>query len=367
VGLTSLIHRLRRHPVSSRLIKKESPQDRCLSPSIQLRRRFQGATPCLSHKITCPDLAWQTRARKSLGDLLGGAKTLVTEIREFRELTFIDHKSGRITKGQFIDSSGVVIPAYLGLPHGNKQPKRWLLCLQGHTSGMHVSLGLDQSESFYLPINNRELDIANQALIAGYGVVCIEQYSLGERRETELRKVAPHPCQDAAMHSIALGHTLTGIRVAECLQVITFLRKHKMIDGPIGLAGNSLGGTISMYAAALDNSIDFAVASSCISTFERSILSLYHCTDLYIPNLAIYFDTADILSLIAPRPLILAQGVCDPIFPLSGFRDVFKDVEEVYKYWGAPNAMKAVLGTGGHKFYGSLIFPTLKRILEASQ
>ena len=358
-----LIKLIRGPSVSSRPVGSSAYQSS--SPSKARRLRGPIPIPRLSHKASAPDALWQARARERLRDLLGISESLVPTVEDFEDTKIIMHSAGYIRKGNFIDSAGVSIPAYIGSPREDVMPTRWMICLQGHSSGMHISLGLDQAESTYLPRNGRELDIASQALAAGFGIICIEQYSLGMRQESELTKIAPHPCQDAAMQSILLGHTLTGIRVAESLRIVSFLRESGIINGIVGFAGNSMGGTISMYAAALDDSIDFAIPSSCTSTLEQSLLSLYHCTDLYIPRLASYFDTQDILALIAPRSLIIAQGVCDPIFPLSGLRDVVSDLEEVYRFWGAPNRFQLVLGSGGHKFYGTLIFPELARMLSS--
>jgi len=335
-----------------------------LSPSKQFESRLvRNTPPILTYSGKDSYATWKAEAHSTLIQLLGITPDLVPEMVNIETLWKAKHKFGDVSKVQFFDAKSNAIPGYIGTPQNQGSPTRWIICLQGHTSGMHMSLGLDQAELHYQEPGYRELDIASQAMRLGYGILCIEQYSLGERSERRLGKIAPHPCQDAAMHLLLYGHTLMGIRVAEVGRIIDFLLQRELVTGLIGVAGNSLGGTVSMYLAALYSSIDFAVLSSCISTLKDSILSLYHCTDLYIPQLATYFDSSDILALIAPKPLLMVHGVQDPIFPITGFRNTYNEINKVYTELGVQHRLKPIIGSGGHKFYGSLAYPALNVII----
>ena len=48
--------------------------------------------------------------------------------------------------------------------------------------------------------------------------------SFGERGERRQEQVSPHPCHDAAMHSLMLGRTLLGERVYDVDRGSTFWR-----------------------------------------------------------------------------------------------------------------------------------------------
>ena len=119
----------------------------------------------------------------------------------------------------------------------------------------------------------------------------------------------------------------------------------------LGLMGNSGGGTITMYGAALLPRVRLAMPSCAFCTFRDSIMSIYHCADNYLPGMMVTAESADIVGLIAPRPVTLVVGRTDEIFPLKGARTAFKQVQRIYAAAGAPDNCKLVVGNGGHRFY----------------
>ena len=252
------------------------------------------------------------------------------------------------------------LPLYRGVSKRGEST-RTLVCLQGHTSGMHLSLGMDNSESFVeCTTPNRAL--ASYAIRQGFNVVCLEQESLGERVEKSLKKKAPHPCFDSSMHHLLLGKTLLGTRVAEALTVVSY-EKSRRSKVKMGLMGNSLGGTVALFASAISDEPDFAVASCCISDFRDSLFNIYHCADLYIPDLASSFRMGDILGLCAPKPLILCAGLTDPIFPMMGFAKAWGEAERIYDSARARESLSAVIGPGGHRLFLAETFSETSRVL----
>lgn len=334
-----------------------------LSPSLRIKNEIRNAVPSQRIRNTQTLDEWQVSGRLALTTLLG-----LNQLPQ-RKLTKVVSKwskyldLGEVKKHYLIYDDNSQIPIYLASPHNLDEVKGTIICLQGHTSGMHVSIGLDSSENYPFDTGVKSLDIAQQALSNGYRAICVEQEGLGERREHQLKRVAPHPCHDAAMHRLLLGQTLMAVRIDDVLQVIQYLEESEQIARPLGVMGNSLGGSVSMFVACLTESVHFAVLSCCISQQRESLFSTYHCSDLYIPRLTLHFDTSDILGLIARKPLILATGVNDPIFPLGGFRQAYSAAKKLYRIAGAESQISAVIGHGGHQFYGSLIFPELRRIL----
>ena len=94
-------------------------------------------------------------------------------------------------------------------------------------------------------------------------------------------------------------------------------------DKVIGIMGNSLGGTVAIYANSLIDGVDFAIAGSCVSSIDESIMDIYHCADLYIPQLRKFFEFGEIAGLAAPKPLIVVQ--LDPLKNHDGdFDDYYK-------------------------------------------
>jgi dipeptidyl aminopeptidase/acylaminoacyl peptidase len=128
--------------------------------------------------------------------------------------------------------------------------------------------------------------------------------------------------------------------------------------------GNSGGGTISLFSAALLDRIAFAVPSCYFCTFRESVMSIYHCPDNFIPGLLKIAEMADILGLFAPKPVIIVAGEEDDIFPIQGTRRAFSDLQEIYAAAGAKNRCHLVVGSGGHRFYAEDAWPIILREID---
>ncbi len=81
----------------------------------------------------------------------------------------------------------------------------------------------------------------------------------------------------------------------------------------IAITGNSNVGTVSLFAAACDESISVAVPSCYFCTFEGSIGTIRHCDYNYVPGILRLAEMYEVAGLIAPRPLcviaITRQGL----------------------------------------------------------
>lgn len=329
-----------------------------LSPSIGIHKSYSLISPVLAYDGT-PYLQWREEARAQLCGLLGFKSPYQREILSSQLIWAAKDSVGNYEKLLLETTDNEFFPIYRATPIGQDQPSDWVICLQGHTSGMHVSLGMDSTETFTLSGNYSGQDVGQYALKEGYGIVCIEQRALGSRVETLQTKKAPHPCFDSSVQSILIGETLLGQRILDLVSVVNYLRNRNNNYERWGAVGNSLGGTVALYAAAISDDLDYVIPSCCISDFHYSLLNLYHCADLYIPLLAKYFRMSDILGLAAPKLLIAAAGVCDPIFPILGFRKTILEAKEIYLAAGATNSLRVVVGTGGHRLYTREIFSEL--------
>ena len=120
-----------------------------------------------------------------------------------------------------------------------------------------------------------------------------------------------------------------------------------------------------MYAGALLPRVSFAIASCCFSTFADSIMSIYHCTDNYVPGLYPVADMPDVLGLFAPRPIVVVSGKDDPIFPHEGTARAFDRLRAIYAAAGAGERCRWVVGAGGHRFYPEEAWPVALELLRA--
>ena len=256
------------------------------------------------------------------------------------------------------------MPAYVCLPRDVAPPYPFFICLQGHTTGMHVSLAVDRDDETRPIAVEGDRDFALGCLRRGIAALCLEQRAFGERREQVQKQVAEQGCHDAAMQALMLGKTLIGERVFDVDRGIDYLEARGDADlTRLGVMGNSGGGTISMFAAALLPRIRFAMPSSYFCSFRDSIMSIYHCADNYIPGLLRVAEMSDIMGLFAPRPVVIVAGEKDDIFPIAGTRREFRKLRAIYRAAGAPERCHLVVGPEGHRFYADLAWPVMLKEL----
>ena len=270
----------------------------------------------------------------------------------------------RETRFVFSAEAYADVPCHLLVPQAGDAPFPVVVCLQGHSTGMHISLGRPRYEGDEESIAG-DRDFALQAVRQGCAALVIEQRCFGEREQDRLPHVvhADSRCHHAAMTALLLGRTMIGERVWDVSRAIDVLGEFPEIDaGRIGCMGNSGGGTITYFAACLDERIGIAMPSCYVCTFRDSIGTIDHCGDNYIPGILQYFEMGDLAGLIAPRPLVVVAGRDDGIFPIGAVEETFETIRRIYRAAGAPDRCRLVIGEGGHRFYADLAWPVFREL-----
>ena len=270
----------------------------------------------------------------------------------------------RETRFLFRSEAYADVPCHLLVPQEGEGPFPAVICLQGHTTGMHISLGRAEFEGDEESING-DRDFALQAVREGCAALVLEQRCFGERKDSRPPNVVhfQHTCHHAAMTALLLGRTMIGERVWDLSRAIDALSEFPEVDASrVGCMGNSGGGTITFYAACLDERIGVAMPSCSVCTFRDAIGMIDHCADNYIPGILRYFEMGDLAGLIAPRPLIVVAGCDDEIFPIGGVQEAFGTIRQVYAAAGAPDRCRLVVGQGGHRFYADLAWPVFHEL-----
>jgi len=256
------------------------------------------------------------------------------------------------------------VPCHLLIPRTGKSSYPVVICLQGHTSGMHISLGQPKSEADAKSIAGGR-DFGLQAVREGYAALVLEQRCFGERadaRPKEIRGVG-HTCHHASLAALLLGRTMIGERVWDISRAIDALQEFPEIDTTrIACMGNSGGGTITYFAACMDERINVAMPSCYVCTFRDSIGSIDHCADNYIPGVLRYFEMGDLSSLIAPRPMVVVAGRHDNIFPIAAVEATFTLIQQIYTAAGAPDNCRLIIGEEGHRFYPEPAWPVFREL-----
>lgn len=264
-----------------------------------------------------------------------------------------------IERIEFDAEPGQTVPGYLLRPRTGKPPFPVMICLQGHSPGMHISLGRATTSKEKKSIEGGR-DIALQAIRNGWAALAIEQRAFGLRAEKGVS------CQDASLRALMRGHPITGQRVWDVMRAIDFLATQKDLDmSRIGCMGNSMGGTVSFYAACVDPRIRLAVVSCSFCTFADSWLSLPHCACGYLPGILQVADMPDLAGLIAPRHMLIVAGKKDAIARFEGVEEGFRLARRAFKAAGVADNVHLLAADGEHQFYPELAWPAIGEVIKS--
>jgi hypothetical protein len=336
-----------------------------LSPSVFHRRLLERTEQRLAYRGG--DIrAWQRRLRRKLRELVGEIPGRAGRVAlNVRSLWRRRHPLGTIEKIAFTAEPGADVVAYVCLPKGTQPPYDFFICLQGHSTGMHNSIAVDRDTERRKIAVAGDRDFGLGCMRRGLAALCIEQRSFGLRRELVQKRVSDQGCHDATMHALMLGRTLLGERVFDVDRSIDYLASRGDCRmATLGVMGNSGGGTVSLFSAALLPRIRLAMPSCYFCTFRDSVMAIYHCADNYVPGLLGWAEMPDVMGLFAPRPAVLVAGRKDSIFPVAGVRRAFRHLRRIYRAAGAPDRCHLVVGHEGHRFYADDAWPVMLRELQ---
>lgn len=254
------------------------------------------------------------------------------------------------------------VPCYLAIPNTGKEKYKACIVLQGHTSGMYISIGETKTDNDKVQVTHSAF--ALQAVKNGYAAICIEDRGMGEQEALleNRRWENGGKCKFAGFTALTLGRTLEGERVWDVSRVIDILPRFEKLDlSDLFITGNSGGGTLSYYAACYDERIKLSAPCCSYCPYQESILAMYHCICNYIPHSYEWFDMQDLSILLAPRKLIVTAGVLDRIFPIDAVRRGFKTTMAIYDRIGAKDNICLIETPYGHQYAPELIWPEINK------
>jgi dienelactone hydrolase len=298
--------------------------------------------------------AWQKKLKKRVEFCLGEfPKTRAPLNPEtFEVADFPNHTREALV---FQSREGMWVFAYLLKPKAAPGPLPVVICLPGHGRGVDDLVGIDPNGRERTAKVSYQYDYAVQVVEHGMAALAIEMLGFGCRRDATARKAGQgaSSCQPSAGAALLLGETMAAWRTWDVMRACDFIETRKDLDAKrIGCMGISGGGTVTLYAAALDERIHAAFMSCSLCTFRDCILSIPHCIDNYVPGILNWAEMSDVAGLIAPRPFFVESGEKDPIFPLAGSREAFDAVHRVYEVFGSPELCKREEFAGEHEFHG---------------
>lgn len=305
---------------------------------------------------------WQTAFRSKLEDVLGlraiaargisdlapirlGQETLPDHIREEWSLT---------------SEPGCQVPFFLLRPLAQDGPLPVVITPHGHgKAGKATYAGIANTPEEALQIDEGERDIALQAVRQGYIALAPDMRGFASTRlSQDAAADKTSSCRTMQMHALLFGRTLIGERVWDMRRLVDFAESQPSMDaGKIVMTGNSGGGTVTLFAGALDPRIGIVIPSCYFSTFAGSIGALHHCECNYVPGMLQLGEMADVAGLIAPRPFLAVAGREDPIFPIAAVEEGFRHLQHIYETVGFQDRCELYVGDGGHRYYKARVWP----------
>lgn len=178
----------------------------------------------------------------------------------------------------------------------------------------------------------------------GWAVLAIDHWGFGERRHFSERALVKR--------LLWQGCTLWGWRVHDALAALDWLRTLPGFESlPVVTLGLSMGSTMALWAAALDERIAGCAELCCAAEYDALLDSGGfdgHGEYFFVPGLLREFTLADICALIAPRPHLSCAGRADPLTPPVGLDSLDRAMREVYAALRQPGAWRQVVEPGGH-------------------
>lgn len=304
---------------------------------------------------------WQSAARKKLAELLGLDRFCKVPAQLQIEYTKKAENATEI-RFTFQSEADYRVPCHLLLPDGIENPPV-MICLQGHSKGMHISLGRPIYAGDEETISGGDRDFCVRAIREGFAAVALEQRNFGECGGTEK---GPQ-CLESTMTALLMGRTTVGERVWDVMRLMDVLEDYfaqKVDIHRICCMGNSGGGTTTAYAAALENRLKLAMPSCAMCTYRDSIAAMRHCSCNYVPHIAEFFDMSDLMAMAYPKYYVQVNGTEDPIFPLSGAKEVFENGHRAYSAMGAADRCAHVIGDGAHRFFADASWPIVHQFVD---
>ena len=154
--------------------------------------------------------AWQAEVRAAVWQALGMTLDVPRVPLNVRSLWKREHPLGTIEKIVFTSEEDCDVPADHCLPANAAPPYTTFIALQGHSTGMHNSIGVAFADESVPIAVEGDRDFALGCMARGIAALCLEERSFGECGERRIAQSDDSLCYQAASHALLLGAHATG-------------------------------------------------------------------------------------------------------------------------------------------------------------
>lgn len=189
---------------------------------------------------------------------------------------------------------GIIMTANAYVPDGEGR-RAAVLCVHGHWR-------LAKSEP---TVQARCIGLAK----LGFFVLMVDAFGAGERGLG--KALGEYHGEMVAATLFPTGLALSGVQVYENMRAVDYLQTRSEVDPDrIGITGCSGGGNQTMYAGAFEERFKCVVPVCSVGTYQ-AYLSAACCMCEVVPGALSFTEEAGILSLVAPRALMIINATRD--------------------------------------------------------
>ena len=251
----------------------------------------------------------------------------------------IEHDDFTVEKVHFQSMPGLYVTGNLYIPNNLDEPAPTILYLCGHARRVEDGVSLGNKAAYQ----------HHPAWFARHGYVSliVDTIQLGE-----IEGLHHGTHREGMWWWNSRGYTPAGVEAFNAMRALDYLETRDEVDPErFGVTGRSGGGIGTLFLAALDERVAAAAPVAGITDIPNHFaeyLPPRHCDCNYFPN-RYRFDYPRIVSMIAPRPLLIANSDRDAIFPLDGVQRVHEQVRDVYEALGVEEDLGLAITVGGHE------------------
>lgn len=317
---------------------------------------------------------WKLHVRKTLKELLGLQYMEDCPLQPVVEEK-VEIENGIVREKVLIQvEPDVWMPVYILIPpKKGEERQKCVLAPPGHMgAGKYAVAGVSEIPAVKDKIELFNYDYGLQLARLGYVALCNDNRGFGERREAALQgdeedRFINSTCYQLARMAQGMGETVIGMCTWDLMRLIDYIKERdEWNTEEIGCLGFSGGGMQTLWLAALDDRISWAVISGYFYGYKDSLLTLNgNCSCNYVPGLWNHVDMGDVGALLAPRPVMIQSCRDDHLNGSRGLANVYEQMEilrSAYRLFGKEDVIYHDIQEGGHCWHGDNLEKFLKRI-----
>jgi dienelactone hydrolase len=244
-------------------------------------------------------------------------------------------------------ADGDRIPAFLLVPTTASQPRAAILIHHQHHGERHLGksevcgLAGDPLQAFGVALAQR-----------GFVVLAPDSICFEDRRAGHTGINAdPSDWQqhyNEMTHRLVRGDTLMRKVLDDAATGLSVLLESGLVDSTkLGVLGHSYGGNTVLFQAALDDRVRFGCSSGAACSYRHKLARGIGIEMAEVlPGVAGRFDIDDLLTLTAPRPMLVLSATDDPYSEDAS--DVVRRAQPAYAAVGTPGALEHTEFLGEH-------------------